>query len=77
MGGRRACACACDAWRCAPADPPAPATRPILRRLDRRGHATSPLTNEPLAHKQLVPCVALRRCVAEVLDNRAAARRSA
>lgn len=50
---------------------------PSDSRPTRRGHSTSPLTNEPLAHKHLVPCVALRRCVGEVLEHLAAARRLA
>lgn len=32
----------------------------------REGNNTSPLTNQPLAHKMLMPCDAMRHCVAEV-----------
>ncbi|PRW51129.1 vacuolar sorting 23A [Chlorella sorokiniana] len=36
--------------------------------LYREGNNTSPLTNQPLAHKMLMPCDAMRQCVAEVVE---------
>ena len=34
----------------------------------REGNDTSPLTNERLQHKMLMPCGAMQRCVDEVLQ---------
>ncbi|KAI3436433.1 hypothetical protein D9Q98_005850 [Chlorella vulgaris] len=36
--------------------------------LYRDGNNASPLTNEPLAHKMLMPCGTMRRCIAEVAE---------
>lgn len=39
-----------------------------LRRLYKEGKDTSPLTNERLPHKVLVPCATMTRCIEEVWD---------
>ncbi|KAI7842497.1 hypothetical protein COHA_003851 [Chlorella ohadii] len=36
--------------------------------LYREGNNNSPLTNQPLPHKMLMPCDAMRHCVAEVVE---------
>ena len=37
-------------------------------RLCRDGKDTSPLTNDPLPHKLLLPCPTVRRCMEEIAD---------
>lgn len=44
------------------------APTPAHARLRRDGKDTSPMTNEPLPHKLLLPCPTVRRCMEEIAD---------